>query len=832
METESHCPRDTAHEALFGIPVVAVIGLPLLALLIVLFLGFGFVMQSQQAQFAKTYSARAAEFLAYDLAGQLEKLLTPAAQYVDDLAATIERSNCTAVDCVFAIVRLQKTLSATIPGQITFVGFGGSNGNLFGISRPRAGNTDFLGTASTSITDPTHLNVTSPGSPTVDVANYNVTERGWYQAGAVDPEPVWSAPYKRVTLGRHNPLETESWRLTRVARINTRDGKLLGVIVADISLNRIAAFLQGMTGRTLQKVSILSRSGETISIENGELSIVASSEAAANATVIDRSIYKEMPLTVENLKGWRLAVTLSPQMTEQAAWSWKHILALLGGLLVSIMLAAIAASFVVKPLMKLSRAVTDVGDLKLDTPIAISSGIREIGLLASVIERMRSVLHRNQTSLEFLAYHDPVTGFLNRAGLVRAFDLAKAKEGQIDLILIKVCNGHQIAGIFGDAVLTRLLVNKLNVVQAMFEGGVVGCLNSNQIACIYQSGEGTDAAHMQKVLATMRLPYEDNGIRILLNVAGAVSSKHSQTEIFDCILRRANAAMHYAEETQSEDAVWYNPALMQDLRAVLDFGGDITPAIARGEFSVLYQPIVELRTGRIFEAQASVVWHHPEFGDIRSHKFIPILERNGSIRHLGLFVMSQAFEFLHHFRIRSPDKKLRVGVKLSFAQLMDPLFVERVTELQAEWNISARQVNFIITQDTAMLGDQQIFRVMRKLRKLGFSLTIDQFAMAHSTVNGSTALQYDGMMIGSDVYRGIEQPGVERIILEAACELARKLGMERIAVGIDNHAIIDPLIECGCTFGRGPWFGKSSTDHVFMARYDENAAMFADEAAG
>ncbi|MEP7453644.1 EAL domain-containing protein [Phyllobacterium sp. SB3] len=822
METESRSPQDTTHEYLFGIPVVAVIGLPLLMLLIVLFLGFGLILQTQRADLTTTYAKRTAEFLARDLANQLDTLVTSLQHYGDNLSRRIKAAGCKTPDCVFNMLSTERAVPVRVPPQVSVLRFGGANGHLFGIYRTQETDRDFKGVVKTELNNPSRLVITEPGL--VIEEDHSLFARGWYQGGTISKAPFWSAPYIATnTSDLCAATQGSVWSMSRVLRIDGPDRKPLGVLTMDMCINRIATFLQGATGETVHEIAIFTPSGEKLSVSHGQFTI------QQDPKIIAMPLRNAVSLDQYGLKGWRVVVTLGQELAAQVAWDWYYTAVCIAGLLISIALTALAASFVVKPLMKLSRAVTDVGDLKLDTPIAISTGIREIGLLASVIEQMRSVLHRNQTRLEFLACHDPVTGFFNRAGLARAFDLASTRQGQIDLILVKVCNGDRIAGIFGDAVLTRLLVNRINTARTMFEGGVVGCLNNNRIACIFQSEEGTDIARMQQVLAAMRLPYEDNGIRILPNVAGSVSSKHGQTEIFDCLLRRANGALHYAEETQSEDAVWYNPALIQDLRAVLDFGGDITQAIARGEFAVEYQPIVELRTGRIFEAQASAVWHHPEFGEIRSHTFIPILERNGSIRHLGLFVMSRAFEFLHRFKLRSPGKRLLISVKLSFAQLMDPLFIERVTELQAEWKVMAPEVNFIITQNMAMLEEQHIFRVMRNLRRLGFSLTIDQFTMAHSTINGVTALQYDGMMIGPDVYRGIEQPGVERIILEAACELARKLGMERIAVGIDNHAIIEPLIECGCTSGRGPWFGKSSDEQVFMARYDENAAMFAAE---
>ncbi|MHC1550781.1 EAL domain-containing protein [Phyllobacterium sp. K27] len=820
METESSRSQDTARQRIFGVPVVAVIGLPLLTLLIVLFLGFGVILQNQRSELTKTYAERTAEFLARDIANQLGDLVTPLEDYADNLAARVKAAGCNNADCVSSFIEADQASADRIPEQVSVLRFGATNGHLFGIFKIQETDRDFKGLATSQADNPSRVVVKRPDRPTYEI-DFNLFERGWYKGGMIDKAPAWSAPYVvKRTSDLCASTQGSEWTMTRVLRIDGPDRKPLGVLSLDMCISRIAAFLQGMTGKTVHEIGIFMPSGEELLVSGGQFKM------AFDTSKISATLQNAVSLDRFDLAGWRVVAKLGNELSAQADWDWYYTAVCLIGLLISIALTAWAASFVVNPLMRLSKAVTDVGNLNLDKPISVPTGIKEIGLLASVIERMRLVLHRNQTRLEFLAYHDPASGFLNQAGLAREYDLLAARGGHIDLILIKICNYHQIASIFGDEVLARLMANRIETLQAALEGGVVGCLNNNLIAYIYPSDEGVEIPHIQKMLATIRSPYENEGIRISPVIACSVAQKQGQIEQFASLLRRANGAMHHAEDTKSEDAVWHNSALIQDLRATLDFGGDITRAIGRGEFSVRYHPVADLRTGRICEAHSSVIWHHPEFGDIKSYRFTPILEQNGSIRHLGLFIMSRSFEFLHHFKERYPDNKLLIGVNLSFAQLMDPLFLERVRELQAEWGVNASDVNFIITQNVAMLEDQQIFRVMRKLREIGYRLTIDHFAMAHATVNGATALQYDAMMIGSDVYRGIEQPGVERIILSAACELARKLGMERIAVGIDNHAIIEPLIKCGCNFGRGPWFGKSAHEQEFLSRYDENAAMF------
>jgi hypothetical protein len=141
-------PQDSA-ESNFGVPVVVVIGLPLLALFIVLFMGFGLALQSQRTDLTKTYSKRTAESLARDLADQLGQLLTPAAEYADRLAATLEKAKCTTDECAFAIVRMQRAIASRIPQQVAYLIFGARNGQLFSIYKIDQSDQGFLGTVET-----------------------------------------------------------------------------------------------------------------------------------------------------------------------------------------------------------------------------------------------------------------------------------------------------------------------------------------------------------------------------------------------------------------------------------------------------------------------------------------------------------------------------------------------------------------------------------------------------------------------------------------------------------------------------------------------------------
>ncbi|MGH6859599.1 MAG: PDC sensor domain-containing protein [Phyllobacterium sp.] len=246
-----------------GIPVIAVIGLPLLALLALLFLGFGFALQSQRTDLTRNYSERTAEFLARDLADQLGRLMTPAAHYVDGLAAEIREAGCNTGACVFALIEKQRAQAASIPPQVAYVRFGSRDGHVFSIFKVDENDSGFRGTVRTMENDPGRLLLMEPGAEAKSHP-FNLFDKGWYQGGIIDSEPIWSAPYRNIVTNRCKRGDSNTWNVNRLVRIDDMQGKPLGVLTADLCISRIASFLQNVTGKVVEKISIRPRSGEDI----------------------------------------------------------------------------------------------------------------------------------------------------------------------------------------------------------------------------------------------------------------------------------------------------------------------------------------------------------------------------------------------------------------------------------------------------------------------------------------------------------------------------------------------------------------------------------------
>lgn len=813
---DPHNPRQARGP---GIPLIALVGLPLVLLLFLVFLGIGWVVQTERTNQSRIYSERTAEILAGDIAGQLGQLISPTSDYVEALRAEIKSASCRTAACVFAIVKNHAAAPDTIPPEAAYVAFGAESGQFFGIFKINAHDDKLLGRAQTDANDPTRLDLISPTN-TVTVKPYILHDRGWYQGGGIRQEPIWSAPFKYVAPG-NAPEMLGAWAMSRIVRVDDPDGKLLGVITADVDLRPIGAFLQQMTGKAFANLSIHTRSGEFIVFRDGQLQVISDDSSAAK--IEDGLISKEVALPMSDLKGWSLTLTLGPELSKPALWGPSTPLLLMVGLLASLAVAAYTASYVANPVKRLSRAVVEVSNLKLDTPVNVETNVTEIAALAGAVERMRAALRRNQNRLEFLAYHDPATGLLNRAGLSNEYSGMIARSGQIELVLIKIPNYTHIGGVFGGTALANIIARNVARIRNEYPDSIVGNVSEHETAFLACTASGLDHLQLDNLLKSLREPYEQAGIRCAVEIVASVSIKQSEQTDFDLLLRRANGALHYAEKTQSEGAIWYNPALLHDLEEELDATGNVALAIMGGEFSVEFQAIAELKTRLIDSVQVFGVWNHPQLGAIRQKEFFSIFEKNGSIRDVGLYIIGEAFKFLRTFKTLHPQAPMVVCINLSQVQLFDPLFVERVTELQREWDVDGADVMFVIVRNASSLEDAQIVRTLDKLQTLRFRLAVDYFGLDNASLAAMTAVKSECLIAGPSLHRNIDRPGRERTLLRAICRLAADLGMYTAAVGVNNAADIEPLIECGCTYGMGPLFGRAVSAEAFLDNFVKKA---------
>jgi EAL domain-containing protein (putative c-di-GMP-specific phosphodiesterase class I) len=243
---------------------------------------------------------------------------------------------------------------------------------------------------------------------------------------------------------------------------------------------------------------------------------------------------------------------------------------------------------------------------------------------------------------------------------------------------------------------------------------------------------------------------------------------------------------------------------------------DLRAALEQRQFVLHYQPEVELATRRIVGLEALIRWQHPERGLLPPSEFIPAAEESGMILPIGDWGLSEACYQIQHWNRTVPSlKSLRVCVNLSATQFSREGLADHVEALLARNGISSGQLGLEMTESSLISDKRTAVDVLAHLRKLGVSLLMDDFGTGYSSLNNLHAFPFDVLKIDRSFVSRMTDGNQPQQIVRTIIELARVLGMEVVAEGIETRAQHELLGEMGCRYGQGFLYAKPmSVDDV------------------
>jgi EAL domain-containing protein (putative c-di-GMP-specific phosphodiesterase class I) len=263
---------------------------------------------------------------------------------------------------------------------------------------------------------------------------------------------------------------------------------------------------------------------------------------------------------------------------------------------------------------------------------------------------------------------------------------------------------------------------------------------------------------------------------------------------------------------------------------------DLHRALDLGEFRVVYQPEVDLRTGHIVGVEALVRWHHPERGLVPPAEFIPLAEQTGLIAGIGSWVLNTSIKQAAEWsRARWNGTGLLVWVNLSARQLGDQDLVEQVATALREHGVPPHQLGLEITE-TALLQDAEgAVAALGALRSLGVRLAIDDFGTGYSSLSYLKRLPVDAVKVDRSFVDGLALDGDDSAIVAAVTGMARALRLTTIAEGVESIGQLFALRRLGCDVAQGFFFTTPQPpahitrlledDHgTGLFSYDEHAA--------
>jgi diguanylate cyclase (GGDEF)-like protein/PAS domain S-box-containing protein len=415
----------------------------------------------------------------------------------------------------------------------------------------------------------------------------------------------------------------------------------------------------------------------------------------------------------------------------------------------------------------------------------------------------------NQRRLEHLARHDPLTGLVNRAEFERhceeAIVVAERERLAVVVLFIDLDAFKIVNDSYSHAIGDRLLIKVgERIRRQLSEGDVAGRIGGDEFTVLIpRLGLREDArAIVSRLLATLSEPLQVDDYEIVLSASIGIAGFPLDGDNALALIANADAAM-YAAKTEERNAFrFYTPMMHADTRRRLQLATELRQALVRNEFQLVFQPSIELRTGRIVAVEALLRWQHPERGEVLPGEFIPIAESLGLIRRIDEWVMQATCEQIQAWDLAGVPP-IRVAVNVSARWFGHPAFVDGVKRTLQSRHLSARRLLLEITESAMLRLGDDTERTMQTLHELGIAVAIDDFGTGYSSMAYLKLPAVAYLKIDRSFVTDLPGNANDAAITEAMLAMSKSLDLITIAEGIETEAQHDFLLRAGCVEGQG-----------------------------
>jgi diguanylate cyclase (GGDEF)-like protein len=412
------------------------------------------------------------------------------------------------------------------------------------------------------------------------------------------------------------------------------------------------------------------------------------------------------------------------------------------------------------------------------------------------------------------ALHDPLTKLPNRSLLLDRLGLALSRAGRLGslvaVLFLDLDGFKAVNDSLGHAAGDELLIQVAERVRGCIRpADTVARLGGDEFGILLEDVSDATGAHAvaDRILDTVRAPMTIQGKELVTGASIGVVLGASDEGAGD-LLRKADLAMYVAKASGKDRHVTFEPAMHATALARLELEADLRRALDAGTLDVHYQPVCELPTGRLARMEALARWRHPRLGLVPPAEFVPLAEDRGLIVPLGQWVLRRACQQTAEWQTLHPSEPpLGVAVNLSAGQLR-PGLVETVAAALGESGLAARCLTLEITESLLMDESAESFGYLTELKALGVRLAIDDFGTGYSSLGRLRTLPIDELKIDRSFVADIAPGATGGPLVTAVTAMARALGLEVVAEGVETFEQLRFLLRRGCNAVQGYLVGR------------------------
>ena len=505
-----------------------------------------------------------------------------------------------------------------------------------------------------------------------------------------------------------------------------------------------------------------------------------------------------------------------------------------------------ARRVIVAPMMADGRPV---GAVVLEQAGGRLAGIerRVMGVVAQVAA-MGALNLRNAVllqSVQDLAERDALTGVANRRSFQASLERIVATDTRDDeitaVLFIDLDDFKVVNDSMGHAAGDELLVAVTDRIGALVrDGDMVARLGGDEFAILTHDQPDLRRARAmaERLVRELRAPYHLAAGSITISASIGIAGAHDAVDGAADMVRNADVAMYMAKAGGKSGFAIFDPGMHQAIRERHELAIDLQHAVELDQLQLRYQPIMDLRSGRMGGVEALVRWRHPERGLIAPGQFIEIAEEHGSILPIGRWVMREACrQAADWIEASATPADMFISVNVSAREVREAGFVDGVHAALSDAGLSPERLVVELTETALLSATPTTIATLQGLRDLGVRVVIDDFGTGYFSLSHLRQFPVDALKIAREFTQETDAPTRSSALAEAIVAMARSLGIETVAEGIETAVQAERMTALSCTYGQGYFYAMpllpeeipDAARAVALAVAEAAAASVADE---
>lgn len=429
--------------------------------------------------------------------------------------------------------------------------------------------------------------------------------------------------------------------------------------------------------------------------------------------------------------------------------------------------------------------------------------------LAQQVRERTEQLERSlalQSAIQHMALHDPLTDLPNRTLFRDRLLSAMKGEASANRFSVLVCDldrfkavndtyGHLI----GDAVLKEVSERLRRTVRGQ---DMVARFGGDEFAILLADSSCAPSV-CERLIASVNEPMIIEGLRVEIGLSIGVA--HAAVEPVDNpdeLIKRADMALYRAKRAGRNTHQVFQPEAHAVLSNHSHLALDLREAVRRGDFRLVFQPLLNVKSGEVTGFEALTRWHHPTRGDVRPAEFIPLAEDTGLIVPLGQWALQEACRAAVTW-----PAKTRVAVNVSPVQLRHGGLESAIIVALASSGLPADRLEIEVTESVLLHDTEDVLRCLHRLQEMGIAIALDDFGTGFSSLSYLRRFEFDKIKIDRTFIRDIAEPDAAAIV-RGIVDIGTRVGMEIVAEGVETEDQYAFVREIGCSTVQGFLFSK------------------------